>query len=91
MSRQLTVFMVVVYLVSTTPAFAGTFRDNFEDGNFEGWQASIASKGKWEVGNGELIITPEGMVSTALFIGEAGWSDYTLQTDVMVVKVLIPQ
>lgn len=86
MVRRITIIGLVIYCMVISFAFAGTWRDDFEDGDFEGWEVWW---GNWKVENGELIFT-EGEDICGLYTGEEWWSDYTVQADIMVVKMLTP-
>ncbi len=85
MVRRITIVGLIIYSIAVLPAFAGTWRDDFGDGDFTGWE--IFGGGNWEVENGELLVSDRDI--TALYTGEEGWSDYTVQADVLIVKVLI--
>lgn len=86
MSRQLTFVIVVVYLVSTTAAFAGTFRDDFEnEQDFlndkqlrEGgvWEEDIAFF-TWE--NGAIKGRNDLAIKAGLITGDYWWEDYTVE------------
>jgi len=95
MSRQIIVAIVIVYLVSTTPAFAGTFRDDFEnEQDFlkdkqlrEGgvWGEDI-SRFVWE--DGTIKGTPSGQTFWLLITGNYGWEDYTVECKVKPLEEL---
>jgi len=89
----LVVFIIscIVVCVSSSLAFAGTWRDNFEDGNLEGWEAAVGNLPVIE--NGELVFA-QGSDICHFVTGEIQWSDYTVQADVKVIKMLganVPQ
>jgi hypothetical protein len=86
MVRRITIVGLIICCIAVLPAFAGTWRDDFGDGDFAGWE--MIWLGNWKVENGELLVSDRDLF--ALYTGEAGWSDYTVQADVMIVKVLIP-
>jgi len=87
MFARITLIGLIICCIGVLPAFAGTWRDDFGDGDFAGWE--IWGGGNWKVESGELLLSHRG--TTTLYTGEAGWSDYTVQADVMIVEVLIPQ
>jgi len=64
--------------------WAGTLRDDFDDGNMDEWDLSRAFD-SWKVENGELVITPRG-VPVEFFIGETTWDDYTVRVKTKIVK-----
>ena len=78
-------FIIVLLMcsMSTPLALAGTFRDDFEDGNIIAWDAF----GEWSVVNGELV--GENMKpasdSGQVFFGELGWRNYTVEADVKLI------
>jgi hypothetical protein len=61
------------------------FRDDFEDGDLEGWRQIAPPGGPvlWKVVDGTLEISKPGTQSTGLTTGESYWSDYTIEFDVM--------
>ena len=71
-------------LLIALPVCAGTFVDDFEDGNIAGWSAV----GEWSVESGELV--GENMEpaydSGAIFFGELTWSNYTIEADVKLIR-----
>jgi hypothetical protein len=85
MDRRITIVGLIICCIAVLPAFAGTWREDFEDGDFAGWE--IWGGGNWKVESGELLVSDRDI--TALYTGEAGWSDYTVQADVLIVKVLV--
>jgi hypothetical protein len=61
-------------LLIALPVWAGTFRDDFEDGNFYGWTTSGAAE-SFLVENGELVLKtplffPDGI---SIEIGDESW------------------
>jgi hypothetical protein len=74
----------VSLLMLTTSVWAGTLRDDFDDGDMDEWDLSGAGD-VWEVKDGELVITPRG--SPVVFrIGETTWDDYTVRVRTRIVK-----
>ncbi len=74
----------VALLLLTTSVWAGTLRDDFDDGDMDEWDLSEAG-GVWEVKNGEVVITPRG--SPAGFsIGETTWENYTVRVRTRIAK-----
>jgi hypothetical protein len=71
-------------LLIAASAWAGTLRDNFDDGDMKGWDLSGAGDA-WEIKNGELVIPPAGAPPQFL-IGEADWEDYTIRVSAKIVK-----
>ena len=86
-----------VFLLSM-PAWAGTFKDDFEDGNWEGWKPfsgafiKVIDEERFSVVDGVMrieAIVP--VIDTARY--EMGirllrdWEDYSFSADIRVVKV----
>lgn len=71
-------------LLIVLPVCAGTFVDDFEDGNIAGWSAV----GEWSVESGELV--GENMEpaydSGGIFFGELTWRNYTIEAHVKLIK-----
>jgi hypothetical protein len=74
----------VALLMLTTSVWAGTLRDNFDDGNMDEWDLSEADP-FWEVKDGELVITARAF-PVQFFIGETTWGDYTVRVRTRIVK-----
>lgn len=87
MFGRITLIGLIICCIGVLPASAGTWRDDFGDGDLAGWE--VWGEGNWKVESGELLLSHRD--STDLYAGEAGWSDYTVQADVMIVEVLIPR
>jgi hypothetical protein len=79
--------MVLLTLLVTLPAWAGTFRDDFEDGNLDGWQ-QLWPQGAmiWKVVDGELECSRLSQWTAGLVTGEASWTDYTIEADVKLLQ-----
>ncbi|MBM3241967.1 hypothetical protein FJZ31_37325 [Candidatus Poribacteria bacterium] len=83
--------VVLCALLISLPALAGTFRDNFDDGNFEGWMETFGGNPNiepdWKVQNGALIGRRDSGWCVHLTIGDADrWRDYTIECDVRVTE-----
>ena len=71
---------IIVILVSlfASSVYAGTWRDDFEDGNLDDWEGP---DGCWKVENGECsgeyFNVPIG--SNEIWIGDTKWKDYTIR------------
>lgn len=79
----ISVFLVIIVCFLLSSAYAGTWCDDFEDGDIDGWKPF---GGTWEVENGELVFKGGGF--SQLYVGEENWSNYTMQADIMVKKLL---
>jgi hypothetical protein len=72
-------------------AWAGTFIDDFEDGNLDGWAESYpwAARASWSVENGELvgISTHNIGADTHLYLLDSSdWQDYDISARVKVTE-----
>ena len=86
MFGRITLVGLIICCIAVLPAFAGTWRDDFGNGDVAGWDIGGSGNWKnWKVENGELLLSHQDI--TGLYTGEAGWSDYTVQADIMIVKV----
>jgi hypothetical protein len=70
-------------------AGAGTFRDDFNDGNWAGWEMIPNNKQRFSVVDGVIRLlnfnTPE--FETDLIINETDWTDYTFSADMRIIQV----
>ncbi len=85
MVRRITIVGLIVYCMAVSPAFAGTWRDDFEDGNLDGWAMfNPIPAEKWGVEDGECSgqWTPAipGTYSALQLHAENAdsWEDYTV-------------
>jgi len=77
---------VLMIAIPSTSAWAGTLKDNFDDGNMDGWDLSeFAPRDTWEVKNGALVVTPRDY-PVGFSIGETTWKDYTIRVRAKIVK-----
>lgn len=79
MIRLTVIAVLFVCFVSTTLILAGTWRDDFEDGDLVDWEGVNAS---WIVEDGEcsgeLFNAPSGIFER-ITIGDIVWKDYTVK------------
>ena len=98
MIRRITIAVLTTFCIAIQPAFAGTWRDDLEDGNLDGWKmyklewmgpAFMPNEGNWRVENG-IVIGEDGNKAMAygLYMGEASWTDYTAEVSVKLSKEL---
>jgi hypothetical protein len=77
MIRRTMIAVLLVCFVSTSPALAGTWKDDFEDG-FVDWRGVDHC---WTVEDGEcsgrFLNAPAGSYQTIL-VGDVEWTDYTV-------------
>ena len=72
---------MLALLLLVLKAWAGKITDDFEDGDFNGWNTSrlaAAEQAEWAVEDGVLVITAQNLCheSAALAIGDKTWIDY---------------
>ena len=77
---------------------AGTWKDNFEDGNFDGWETYkldwpaavlVPGAGNWRVEDGIIIGGDDNrFIFHILSMGEMWWKDYTVEVSVKLSKEL---
>ena len=72
-----TLFWLLV--LSALTGTAGTFKDNFNDGDDEGWEKF--GQGTWNVVNGEYKMTSKVGISGSSW-GSVKWKNYTVETTV---------
>ena len=78
--------IILVFRLGVTPAYAGTFSDNFYDGNTDGWWlgyslANPVNNGNWRVESGELV-QDTGFDGVIALLDGAIFSDQFVETDV---------
>ena len=83
----LTLFLLVM------SSWAGTFMDDFEDGDMDGWTPiSFGAGGTSKIENGELVLEGFGGASFLTFVIEGPtWKDYTVQVNLMITKHSVAQ
>ena len=71
--RQIAAIGLVIYCMAISPAFAGKWRDDLEDGDLEGWESPDPNPGpeeKWGMEDGECsgqwANTPVGVASAVI-------------------------
>lgn len=85
---KLTVIGIAI-LLFTLPAWAGTFLEDFDKRNLEGWEELLmndAPPGSWKIVNAELHAVSPDNWTRLLTIGDKTWSDYTIEFDVKPLK-----
>ena len=74
---------VILYiLLFTLPAWAGTWRDDFEDGNLAGYEEIVwAQPTNWYVENGQLVCDVKGDAFSYLALPDIVVDDVTIELD----------
>ena len=86
MIKQFIVVSSLVFFVSVQPALTGTWRDDFEDGDLDGWATrGILGAGEFEIQNGRLSALDRGGAS-AIWLEAGDWEDYTAEASVCLVE-----
>jgi len=67
------------------PSLAGTWRDDFEDGDYDGWWQSAGTPGKWVVEDGEVSGEVTGNASGELVTGKPKWRNYTIECKIKIL------
>jgi hypothetical protein len=85
-------FISIVVMLFLLPfsVWAGTFLENFDDGDLEGWQELVVqlneAAGSWNVINDELHAVSHEGFPHLLTTGDDTWEDYTLEFEVKPLK-----
>jgi len=93
MNRMIAISAICAFLWgSATLVWPGTFRDNFNDGDLDGWEQINTADlfpqlkpSKQYVENGELVIEVVNGAS-AIQIGDVTWKDYEIEVDAKIIK-----
>ena len=78
-------------LTTAFPVFAGTWRDNFDDGDLEGWSVYdyFGGTSVWEVEDGKIRVErPHNYASAAILDNSIEWQDYEISLDAMIDRTL---
>ena len=68
-------------------AHAGTYVDNFDDGDFDGWE--VIEPAEWKVVDGVVTCRRGTNSATALDFGEDDWRNYTIECDARIVEPIV--
>jgi len=78
--------LIIVLLTCSifySPVLAGTFRDDFEDGDLAGWRLWPFGdqSAKWFVKEGELVAISENVcgVASGFILGNNAWKNYEFE------------
>jgi len=85
MKHVMAIFAICLLVVS---AHAGTYVENFDDGDFDGWEIYEGGEpgSEWTVEDGVLTCRREILWGTDLLFGEEHWRNYTIEFDVRMVE-----
>lgn len=90
---------ILIILILSTIAWAGTWKDNFEDGNLDGWRMAkvpwspftvlMLDEGNWRIEDGAVMGGDNNeLIVYYLFMGEVSWADYTAEVSLKLSKEL---
>ena len=87
MKYVVSIFAICLLAVS---AYAGTYVENFDDGDFDGWEIYDAGEpgSEWTVEDGVLTCRREILWGTDLLFGEEDWRNYTIECDIRIVEAM---
>ncbi|MDE0085541.1 MAG: DUF1080 domain-containing protein [Candidatus Poribacteria bacterium] len=80
-SNAVSIILMVVILNSI--ALAGTWEENFNNGLPDGWEEI---SGEWKIEDDAYAETSGESVYAKTMFGDDGWTDYTVEVDVTLVK-----
>ncbi len=84
-SFQCFIIIAITFLFSAI-GLAGTFRDNFNDGDAKGWIIEEKAPSKWEVKNGGYRGTIAKNVESIALIGEPDWEVDSIEVKIRDVQ-----
>jgi hypothetical protein len=85
-----TTSLIMIALVFSSPARAEIYKDDFGDGDFDGWKILNfrGDKSEWTVKNGRLTSRCPNLWSSVLLIGEPEWRNYSIEFDAKMVEII---
>ena len=76
--------LVATSIIYPLDGKTGVFRDDFEDGNLDGWRVeSHPPAGSWKAVDGAVESRRESSQGTYLITGKENWKNYTISYDVI--------
>jgi hypothetical protein len=76
--------LLMLALMISLPTWAGTYIENFDDGDFDGWEA--LDPAAWKVVDGVVTGKFGELRGTVLLFGEDDWRNYTIECDAKIVE-----
>ena len=91
---MLIVFLGVMPEMMGASVQAGTWWEDFNDGNFDGWETLTIAQGPgpagdWAVVDGELVAERNG-TSIQIVVGEFDWKNYSIEAKIKLIRRLSP-
>ena len=80
--------LLVMALMISLPAWAGTYVENFDDGDLDSWGIFdfLGGVSEWKVEDGILICRRPSAPSSTLLYGEEDWGNYSIECDAKMVE-----
>ncbi len=85
---RLRIAVTLCLAICALPAWAGTLKDDFEDGDMRGWTQETPqgwATGKLHIENGELVYE-SSLAPTGMSIGQTTWKDYEIEVDIKITE-----
>ena len=82
------ILSILLFISLTMPAVAGVYMENFNDGDFRGWQPVGLIKDCWKVVDSELCGDTDQLWSPELVLnlGRGNWNNYTVECDAKFIE-----
>ena len=85
--------LLMVALMFSLTTQAGTFKDDFNDGNFDGWETIdfCGGSSSWKVENGMVVGKYPALgnqCGASLLFSENDWRNYSIEFDAKMVEIL---
>jgi len=84
------VIVILTLCLMVVSAYAGTYVENFDDGNFDGWEIFDAGQpgSQWTVEDGILTGRREITYMSDLLFGEEDWRNYSIECHARILEPL---
>lgn len=85
--------LLVMALMISLPAWAGTYVETFDDGDFDGWEIvegwDAVGASEWNVVDGVATCRNGSTYGSMLFFGEDDWRNYTIECDARIAEPIV--
>jgi len=89
--RQVVFILALCLLVVS--AYAGTYVETFDDGDFDGWEIleglGAVGQSEWKVVDGVATCRNGSVYGSMPFFGEDDWRNYTIECDAKIVEPIV--